>query len=106
MVRETLLGGVEFPDGVVVLRWKMAFPTSVVFHDRGIESVEHVHGHGGKTEIVWLDEIDVAACPECDEKGRYDGRVLVSGRGVYTCPNGHKWQDGNEKPTSKGIKVN
>jgi hypothetical protein len=47
-------GGVLFPDGVVALRWYSDWPTSVVFHDRGIEAVEHVHGHGGKTEIVWL----------------------------------------------------
>lgn len=46
--------GVEFPDGVVALRWKSAWPTSVVFHDKGMEAVEAVHGHGGKTEIVWV----------------------------------------------------
>lgn len=48
--------GCVFPDGVVVLRWRGGFPTSVVFHDRGIEAVEHVHGHGGATRIVWLDD--------------------------------------------------
>lgn len=46
-------GGVLFPDGVVALRWYSEWPTSVVFHDRGIEAVEAVHGHGGKTRIVW-----------------------------------------------------
>lgn len=50
--------GVVFSDGVVVLRWTSAFPTSVVFHDRGVESVEAVHGHNGRTEIVFLDEED------------------------------------------------
>jgi len=48
--------GVEFADGVVALRWLGDWPTSVVFHDRGYLSVEHVHGHGGNTEIVWLPE--------------------------------------------------
>ena len=47
--------GCAFPDGVVALRWRGGFPTSVVFHDRGIEAVEAVHGHGGRTRIVWLD---------------------------------------------------
>lgn len=47
--------GVEFSDGVVALRWTSAYPTSVVFHDRGMESVEAVHGHGGSTRIVYLD---------------------------------------------------
>lgn len=50
--------GLEFPDGVVALRWRGGFPTSVVFHDRGIESVRQVHGHGGATRIVWLDPPD------------------------------------------------
>lgn len=45
--------GVEFSDGVVALRWTSAWPTSVVFHERGIESVEAIHGHGGKTTIEW-----------------------------------------------------
>jgi len=49
--------GVEFTgqdgEGVVALRWLSDWPTSVVFHDRGIESVEAVHGHGGKTRLVW-----------------------------------------------------
>lgn len=48
-------GGVLFPDGVVALRWYSEWPTSVVFHDRGIEAVEAVHGHNGKTRIVWDD---------------------------------------------------
>lgn len=47
--------GIVFPDGTVALRWRGDWPTSVVFHDRGIESVEHIHGHSGATRIVWLD---------------------------------------------------
>ena len=48
--------GVEFSDGTVALRWKSEWPTSVVFHERGIESVEAIHGHGGHTRIVWIGE--------------------------------------------------
>lgn len=47
--------GVEFEDGLVVLRWRTAWPTSVVFHDRGIDSVEELHGHNGSTRIEWID---------------------------------------------------
>jgi hypothetical protein len=47
--------GVEFSDGSVALRWLSEWPTSVVFHDRGIDGVHHVHGHGGATEVVYLD---------------------------------------------------
>lgn len=47
--------GIEFSNGVVALQWLSEFPTSVVFHQRGMESVEAVHGHGGATKIEWLD---------------------------------------------------
>lgn len=46
--------GVVFRDGTVALRWTSDWPTSVVFHDRGIESVQAVHGHDGRTQIVWV----------------------------------------------------
>lgn len=51
------------------------------------------------------DSVVVDECPECGEKGRYDGRVLVGGRGIYTCPNQHRWQDADEKPSSKGFPI-
>lgn len=47
--------GVEFTDGTVALRWRGSNPTSVVFHDNGIASVEAIHGHNGATKIVWTD---------------------------------------------------
>ncbi len=55
--------GVHFvePD-IAVLRWNSATPTSVVFHERGVASVEAVHGHGGHTRIVWLDDPVVCSC--------------------------------------------
>jgi len=47
--------GIEFSDGVVALRWRSEWPTSVVFHDRGIEAVRAVHGHNGATRIVFFE---------------------------------------------------
>ena len=54
--------GIVFSDGVVALRWIVppgnpghGWPTSVVFHDHGVASVRAIHGHGGQTEIIWLD---------------------------------------------------
>lgn len=46
--------GVEFSNGQVALSWHGEWP-SVTVHERGIESVEKVHGHGGLTRIEWLD---------------------------------------------------
>ncbi len=59
--------GAEWPDGLVVLRWTSDWPTSVVFHDRGIESVEAIHGHGGKTEVVWLSD-EIADLAEMEQE--------------------------------------
>lgn len=57
--------GIQFSDGVVALRWIVSpgskghgNPTSVVFHDNGIESVRTIHGHEGNTEVQWIDERD------------------------------------------------
>jgi len=47
--------GIEFTDGVVCLHWQSEWPSSVVHYDRGMASVEHVHGHNGSTRIVFLD---------------------------------------------------
>lgn len=51
------------------------------------------------------EEIDVTECPECGEKGNYDGRILVDGRGIYACPQRHKWQNMGEKPSNKGVPI-
>jgi hypothetical protein len=48
--------GVEFEDGVVCLHWCGQWPSSIVHYERGMEAVEHVHGHGGDTRIVFIDE--------------------------------------------------
>lgn len=46
--------GVEFTDGVVVIRWMSAMPTTVIHNS--MESVIKIHSHDGKTQIVWKDE--------------------------------------------------
>jgi hypothetical protein len=45
----------QAPERHVALEWLTEWPTSVVFHERGLESLEHVHGHEGRTRIEWLD---------------------------------------------------
>lgn len=47
--------GVILTSGKAVLEWLTEWPTSVVWHDRGVESIEHVHGHNGRTHIEWMD---------------------------------------------------
>lgn len=47
--------GVQWPDGTVAVRWATPeLPPSTAVWE-GIEAVERVHGHGGKTEVEWID---------------------------------------------------
>ena len=48
--------GCIFSNGWCALTWLSAH-TSVVFYP-SIEDVEHIHGHGGKTRIVIIDNAD------------------------------------------------
>jgi hypothetical protein len=43
--------GVVFTDGSVVLRWRSATASTVVYGT--LADVQAVHGHQGDTEIVW-----------------------------------------------------
>lgn len=47
--------GVEWDDGSCSVRWLGEWPT-VQHHDRGIESVLHIHGHNGATRVAWQIE--------------------------------------------------
>lgn len=58
--------GIEFTSGRVALEWLSAYPTSVVFHQKGLESVTAIHGHGGLTRIVFLDEAGADTLPPTD----------------------------------------
>jgi hypothetical protein len=49
----TVAGGVQFPDGTVVMRWVTASASTGVYDS--IEDVVTIHGHGGKTVVEWLD---------------------------------------------------
>lgn len=51
--------GVQFSDGAVALRWRGEWPSWNI-HDRGLDAVQHVHGHNGSTRIEWLDGVELA----------------------------------------------
>jgi len=48
--------GMVCRDGVVMMRWLTEWPSSVCYYERGIESVVALHGHGGLTRMVFLDD--------------------------------------------------
>ncbi|MFJ9890862.1 hypothetical protein ACIQRW_34130 [Streptomyces sp. NPDC091287] len=52
--------GVVFSDGHAAVHWLGRWPTTTP-HPEGLASVEGVHGHGGATRIVFLDEQPAAA---------------------------------------------
>ena len=92
--------GVAFPDGTVALRWRGGNPTSVVFHDNGVESVEAIHGHGGATRLVWLAEdlettAEVAATYDERDDWRRRYEALRDGMtGLFPEGNDRGWGDG------------
>jgi len=46
--------GILFSDGTVVLRWLSSTPSTVIYAELG--DVNKVHGHDGKTVVVWRDQ--------------------------------------------------
>jgi hypothetical protein len=46
--------GVQFPDGIVVLRWKGEVRCTAVYSS--IDDLITIHGHEGRTVAVWIDE--------------------------------------------------
>lgn len=45
--------GVQFSTGQCALGWTTLVRSVAVY--QSIADVEHIHGHGGATRIVWLD---------------------------------------------------
>lgn len=99
--------GVQFTDGVVVLQWLGKWPTSVVFHERGIESVAAIHGHDGRTVIDWADEADpppvhrmVLACRtrKADRDICADSGEPIGPAGLCVpCREQIEWADANDR---------
>lgn len=46
--------GVQFSDGTVALRWRSHINSTVIYGS--IVACEAIHGHGGRTRVVWMDE--------------------------------------------------
>ena len=49
----TVAWGVQFGDGKVVTRWNSDVAQTCVWES--MAEVEAVHGHGGRTVVVWID---------------------------------------------------
>lgn len=64
--------GVQFDDGSCAMRWLTATSSTAMYASAG--DVETIHGHEGRTRLVWLDaaaprvrdEADELECCGCD----------------------------------------
>jgi len=45
--------GVQYSDGTCVLKWTTETSSMGIYHSH-VELI-HIHGHGGATEIEWID---------------------------------------------------
>jgi hypothetical protein len=63
--------GVQFTTGYVVFTWLSPFMKIDISHSADV--MEHVHGHEGKTRVVWLDP----------HEGRMDLDALVKAALAY-----------------------
>ena len=75
--------GVQFSDGWVVTHWldkpPMNEPKTDVWHNKGAEPFERIHGHGGNTRIVWADTTKSAAEFGADLAEIYDVPAALLG---------------------------
>lgn len=46
--------GVEFSNGLCAITWRSQYISMTFF--TSIKAVMEVHGHGGNTELVWIDQ--------------------------------------------------
>lgn len=46
--------GVQFPDGTAAVHWPGAYASTTVWPG-GVDHVRAIHGHGGSTELQWID---------------------------------------------------
>ena len=53
--------GVEFHDGQVVLSWFGKFHAINIYPS--IETVTNIHGHQGKTQVIWVDFAPITSTP-------------------------------------------
>ncbi|MFE1361348.1 hypothetical protein [Streptomyces harbinensis] len=45
--------GIEFADGTVAIRWLTSTTSTAIY--ASIADLIAIHGHGGRTRVVWID---------------------------------------------------
>ncbi len=52
--------GIEFDTGEIAMCWLTSTSSIGIYHN--IKAVQAIHGHGGATIVVWVDDDDVNEC--------------------------------------------
>lgn len=63
--------GVQFTNGFAVLTWLTHYTSVAVYHS--VDVLESIHGHEGRTVVVWDDAPHTKANPELDQKAAIGG---------------------------------
>jgi hypothetical protein len=91
----TVAHGVRFADGTVVLRWLGKDPSTVLWGS--LDAAMRVHGHDGRTRIVWLaapfSEMGQAEQEAASAERERIRQLAVQTRAVCYGDSGHSFAD-------------
>lgn len=65
--------GVQFSDGQCVISWLTETSSTGIYHS-AVEMI-HIHGHGGKTQIEWVDDRNGIGDPVTDPNLPLDEKI-------------------------------
>lgn len=65
--------GVQFSDGQCVINWLTATSSMGIYHS--VVEMLHIHGHGGKTVIEWIDDDTGAGDPATESDGPLEEKL-------------------------------
>ncbi len=65
--------GVQFSDGQCVINWLTATSSMGIYHS--VVEMQHIHGHGGKTVVEWIDDDTGAGDPATESDGPLEEKL-------------------------------
>lgn len=84
----TVADGVVWPDGTVAIRWRGPYTSTVI--RPSLDDTKKVHGHGGDTDIQWIDpepesasaQIHITSSGSPDARSVVDRAVQIGGEAL------------------------
>lgn len=78
--------GVQFTTGECVLNWFTAHRSQAFYAN--VETLDAIHGHGGKTKLVWDDTVRIAGHDTGPLIGHWGESKCVNCDAVFVDPDG------------------